>query len=102
MADSGKFLVADLEHALSSCTHIIYGYAKLDENEYKVRALDPDLETDSGKGNYKAVTALKKRYPGLHVLISIGGWADGDKDFEKYLALVSINSQKPQKFVMSF
>lgn len=86
--DSGKFLVADLEHALSSCTHIVYGYAKLDENEYKVRSLDPDLDTDSGKGNYKAVTALKKRYPGLHVLISVGGWADGDKETEKYLALL--------------
>lgn len=54
--------------------------------------MDPELETDSGKGNYKAVTALKKRYPGLHVLISVGGWADtedGDKT-DKYLELVRL------------
>lgn len=41
--------------------------------------------------NFKAVTALKKRFPGLHVLLSIGNWVDvndGDKT-DKYLDLVS-------------
>lgn len=88
--DSGKFLTADLEHSLSECTHILYGSAKIDPAEYKVKSNDPDLDTDSGKMNYKAVTALKKRFPGLHVLLSIGNWADvndGDKS-DKYLELL--------------
>ncbi|KAL0270126.1 UNVERIFIED_CONTAM: hypothetical protein PYX00_007630 [Menopon gallinae] len=86
--DSGKFLVADLEHALASCTHVIYGYAKLDGEDFKVKPMDPALETDEGNGNYKAVTSLKKRFPGIQFLVSVGGWADKEGDKEKYLTLL--------------
>lgn len=68
----------------------MYGYAKIDDNEHKIVSLDPDLDLDEGRGNYKAVTALKKRFPGLNVLLSVGGWADTEGDKEKYMTLVSL------------
>lgn len=80
-----------MEHSLAECTHILYGSAGIDPAEFKVKSTDPELDTDSGKMNFKAVTALKKRFPGLHVLLSIGNWVDvndGDKT-DKYLDLVS-------------
>lgn len=91
LTDSGKFLTADLEHALPHCTHILYGSARIDPESYKVKSNDKDLDEDSGKMNFKAVTALKKRFPSLQILLSVGNWAD-DKDGEKnekYTTLVS-------------
>jgi hypothetical protein len=77
---------ADIEPSLSTCTHLIYGFAIIDSSNYKLVPLDEYLELDSGKGYYRAVTSLKKRYPGLSILLSVGGLADPDK--EKYLTLV--------------
>lgn len=39
--------------------------------------------------NYRQITNLKMRYPGLRVLLSVGGGRDTE-DKEKYLTLVSI------------
>ncbi|KAK6621432.1 hypothetical protein RUM44_001239 [Polyplax serrata] len=86
--DSGKFLVADLEHSLNSCSHVVYGYAKIDESDFKVKSMDPNLDLEEGIGNYKAVTALKKRFPGLNVLLSVGGRADTEGNQDKYLTLL--------------
>jgi hypothetical protein len=77
---------ADIEPALSTCTHLVYGFAVIDGASYKLVPLDEYLELDSGKGYYRAVTSLKKRYPGLSILLSVGGLADPEK--EKYLTLV--------------
>nr|CAD7434743.1 unnamed protein product [Timema monikensis] len=87
-AGAGKLLVSDLEPALSYCTHLVYGYAKIDETTFKLTSLDESLDLDSGRSNYHAVTNLKKRFPGLHVLLAVGGPAD-TQDVEKYLTLVS-------------
>jgi hypothetical protein len=76
----------DIEPALSTCTHLVYGFAVIDGASYKLVPLDEYLELDSGRGYYRAVTSLKKRYPGLSILLSVGGLADPVK--EKYLTLV--------------
>ena len=85
---TGKFEApTDLEPALSTCTHLVYGFAVIDGATNKLVPLDEYQELDSGKGYYRAVTNLKKRYPGLNILLSVGGNADPEK--EKYLTIVS-------------
>jgi len=76
----------DIEPSLTTCTHLVYGFAVIDGGNYKLVPLDEYQELDSGKGYYRAVTSIKKRYPGLHILLSVGGLADPGKD--KYLTLV--------------
>jgi hypothetical protein len=86
-AGIGKVEVpGDIEPSLSTCTHLVYGFAVIDGANYKLVPLDEYQELDSGKGYYRAVTSLKKRYPGLNILLSVGGHADPDE--EKYLTLV--------------
>jgi hypothetical protein len=77
---------SDIEPSLSTCTHLVYGFAVIDGASYKLVPMDEYLELDNGKGYYRAVTSLKKRYPGLNILLSVGGLADPVK--EKYLTLV--------------
>ncbi|XP_055594590.1 chitinase-like protein Idgf4 [Uranotaenia lowii] len=86
----GKVTVPDIELALPFCTHLIYGYAGIDPTSNKIRPLDGTLDLDSGKGQYRAVTVLKKRFPNLKVLVSIGFYKDltEEKPFEKYLTLL--------------
>ncbi|XP_067005025.1 chitinase-like protein EN03 [Anabrus simplex] len=95
----GKMLPADIEPSLTYCTHLIYGYAKVDASNYHVGALDEQLDLDSGKGNYRAITTLKKRHPGLSVLLSVGGGADVDEP-EKYLKLLE-ESDRRSAFISS-
>lgn len=76
----------DIEPSLTTCTHLVYGFAVIDGGNYKLVPLDEYQELDSGKGYYRTVTSLKKRYPGLNILLSVGGLADPVKD--KYLTLV--------------
>jgi len=76
----------DIEPSLTTCTHLVYGFAVIDGSSYKLVPLDEYQELDSGKGYYRAVTSIKKRYPGLNILLSVGGLADPVK--EKYLTLV--------------
>nr|CAD7449217.1 unnamed protein product [Timema bartmani] len=90
---AGKLLASDLEPALSYCTHLVYGYAKIDETTFKLTSLDEPLDLDSGRSNYHAVTNLKKRFPGLHVLLAVGGPAD-IQDVEKYLTLLETQESR--------
>lgn len=46
-----------------------------------------DESFDITKNNYRAVTDLKRRFPGLRVLLSVGGGED-EHDTEKYMELV--------------
>lgn len=86
----GKVTPTDIELALPFCTHLIYGYAGLNVATHKIRSLNEELDLDSGKGQYRQITTLKRRYPGLKVLLSIGGNKDltEEKPFEKYLKIL--------------
>lgn len=87
----GKFDVPFLEPALQYCTHLIYGYAGISDETFKLVPLNEHF--DVTKDNYRAITNLKRRYPGLRVLLSVGGNEDlnGDDDDKnlKYRTLVS-------------
>lgn len=88
---NGKFDLAFLDPALQFCTHLIYGYAGIKEENFNIIPLDESL--DINKQNYKQVSDLKRRFPGLRVLLSVGGnrdiaGEDSDKNL-KYRTLVS-------------
>jgi len=88
----------DIEPSLTTCTHLVYGFAVIDSGSYKLVPLDEYQELDSGKGYYRTVTSIKKRYPGLNILLSVGGLADPAKD--KYLTLLESEDNR-KAFVSS-
>uniref|UniRef100_A0A1A9UHF6 GH18 domain-containing protein n=1 Tax=Glossina austeni TaxID=7395 RepID=A0A1A9UHF6_GLOAU len=74
----GKMVIDDLEPALQFCTYLVYGYAGIERDSYKAVSMNQNLDLDLGKGLYRSVTRLKRKYPHLKVLLSVGG----DKDIE--------------------
>lgn len=80
-----------MEPALQYCTHLIYGYAGISDETFKLVSLNEQF--DVTRDNYRAITNLKRRYPGLRVLLSVGGnedlQGDGDDKNLKYRTLVS-------------
>lgn len=82
----GKVTLTDLEPGLSQCTHLVYGYAGLNFETKKVVALNPSQDLDQGKGLYRLTTQLKRKFPGMKVLLGVGGDHQGEP--EKYLELL--------------
>ncbi|CAH4032079.1 unnamed protein product [Pieris brassicae] len=58
-----------------SCTHLHYAFAVLHPHTYSVVSANEDY--DIIKGGYRIATGLKKRIPGLRVLVSVGGEGTG-------------------------
>lgn len=67
----GLFDVEDIDPFL--CTHIIFAFAQLGENN-TIEAYDAynDLEDNWGKGAYVRFTGLKNQNPELKALLAIG------------------------------
>lgn len=80
-------LPLDLEPALSFCTHLVYGFAGIQPDTYKMVALNENLDTDQSHANYRTLTNFKTKYPGLKILLSIGGDVDKEEE-QKYNLLV--------------
>jgi len=82
----GKF---DPEHIDPKiCTHIIYGFAVLDQNTLLTKSHDPYADMSdgySGKDMYRKVTEFKKY--GIKVTLALGGWNDSKGG--KYSKLVN-------------
>lgn len=93
-SDVVKVGAEELKPALSYCTHLVYGYVGFDDDKFKAKSLEPKLDlpeskdVKGGRGNLKSITALKKAYPSLTILLSVGGNADTE-DPDKYLTVVS-------------
>ncbi|XP_052871680.1 chitinase-like protein Idgf4, partial [Anopheles cruzii] len=87
---AGKVTLADIGEALPFCTHLLYGYAGIDVNTHRIRALNEDLDLESGKGHFRAATELKNKFPGLQVFLSIGAYYDLNEENHslKYLSLL--------------
>lgn len=82
-------LPMDLDPALSFCTHLVYGFAGIQADTYKMVSLNPNLDVDRSHANYRALTNFKSKYPGLKVLLSVGG-DDDIEEKQKYNTLVSL------------
>ncbi|XP_041987933.1 chitinase-like protein EN03 isoform X2 [Aricia agestis] len=82
-----RMLPTDLDPALSFCTHLVYGYAGIQPDTYKMVSLNENLDIDRAHANYRAITNFKTKYPGLKVLLSVGGDADTE-EIQKYNLLL--------------
>ena len=98
----GKLTVADVELALAFCTHLVYGFAGINAGDNKILSLNAGLDLDQGKGHYRIITQLKRRFPGLKIMLSVGGGSDVDPDADtnKYLNLLE-NSGSRIAFINS-
>ncbi|XP_022240292.1 chitinase-3-like protein 1 [Limulus polyphemus] len=69
----GKYKIENIDPFL--CTHLIYGFAKLDHNN-QIAPFDNylDLAENWGLGAYKRFNNLKKINPRLKTILAIGGW----------------------------
>lgn len=77
-----------MKPGLSYCTHLLYGFTAIDDDDYHLEPVDKKLDLEKGKGQYRAVAELKRAFPGLSVMLSVGGYEDND-DPEKYFEVVS-------------
>ncbi|OAD55383.1 putative chitinase 2 [Eufriesea mexicana] len=77
--NNGKFGVSNINPNL--CTHIIYAFAGLNSTSWTIRSLDPGLDIQDGIGNYKKITNLRQKNPRLNILLAIGGWNEGSKNY---------------------
>lgn len=77
----GKFQMEDIDPSL--CTHVMYGFTKLENNVITV--FDPwgDDKDQWGGGlnGYRRFTELKKTNPDLKTIIAIGGWNEGSTKY---------------------
>lgn len=65
----------------------MYGYAGINADTHKLVPLNENF--DITRNNYRHITDLKRRFPGLRVLLTVGGGKD-DQNVEKYVNLVRI------------
>ena len=84
--DAGKFLPDNVDPFM--CTHLIYAFAKLENNKLAPFEWNDD-STSWSKGLYEKTTDLKKANPNLKVLLAVGGWNMGTAPF---ISLVTSNS----------
>jgi chitinase len=96
----GKVTVADLEPALPFCTHLVYGWARINFDINKVESSNPTVDLDSGKGNYRLITTLKRRFPQLKILLSIGGQSYDKERTQQFHGLLE-NSGARLSFINS-
>ncbi|XP_071524963.1 chitotriosidase-1-like [Panulirus ornatus] len=93
----GKFDVENIDPFL--CTHMIYTFAGLRDNE--IVSLDPynDLYDNYGKGAYVRFTKMKKQNPRLKTLLAIGGWNEGSQKYSQMVATASTRTTFVQSCV---
>jgi len=92
-----KLTLSDMEPALQFCSHLCYGYAGISQTNNKLVSLNEKLDLDVGSGLYRQITGLKKKFPQMKVLLSVGGDRDEvDPENNKYLTLLeSSNARIP-------
>ena len=91
---AGKFVPEDIDPTL--CTHVVYGFATLDQSQLVIKPFDQWVDIDNGF--YKKVTDLRRH--GVKVSIAIGGWKDSKGD--KYSRLVNKYGHKRHFFLVPF
>jgi chitinase len=79
----GKFLPEHLDSSL--CSHVVYAFARLDEERLVPAPSGPKADLDAGYYRRLLETAGRTN-PSAKVLLALGGWADSAGD--KYSRLV--------------
>ena len=75
------------------CTHVIYSFVGLDNKTYDLKQLDPKYDIE-GKG-YEKFVGLRQKYPKLKLMIAVGGWGEGGKQYSEMVA----DKDRRKKFV---
>ncbi|XP_062141708.1 chitinase-like protein Idgf2 isoform X2 [Drosophila sulfurigaster albostrigata] len=95
-----QLTTSNLALALRFCTHLIYGYAGIRADNYQAHSLNEQLDVQQHQ--FSEVTALKRHYPGLKVLLSVGGDHDIDGEHpNKYIELLEGGYDKQIEFIKS-
>lgn len=76
----------------SQLTHIHYAFAKIDPDTLKISLADPVTD----RRNFAALRQLKKQYPHLRLMISVGGW-----DYSVYFSDAAATEQARSAFAES-
>ncbi len=85
-------------------THLNYAFAKVGAGDktdphFTLEATnDKDLGQD---GYYRQVTGLKKKYPALKVLLSVGGWAHNDPPNGWHFTTMAATAKYRHEFIES-
>lgn len=90
---TARYTVDDIP--VNKYTHLVYAFAVLSDHSYTAVQHDSNLDGS----NYRAFVNLKRRNPGLKVLLGLGGWTDSHGS-NKYSRLVS-SSERRRNFVRS-
>jgi len=94
----GKLLNNDLEIALQFCTHLVYGFAGIRPDTYQAYSLNENLDVHNHQ--FSEITAMKRKYPHLKVLLSVGGDKDPEVDeANKYIELLEGGKVKQLAFI---
>ncbi|XP_051858232.1 chitinase-like protein Idgf2 [Drosophila albomicans] len=95
--DRGQLSNKVLELGLQFCSHLIYGYAGIRGATYEAYSLNENL--DIKQHQFTEVTALKRKYPKLKVLLSVGG--DRDPQNDRYIELLEGGKARQAGFIQS-
>ena len=90
---SNAFSPADVDPF--ACTHVLFSFLGLNQTDLTVTILDYDYEVT--EGGYQAAIDLKKINPDLKVMIALGGWGDGSKQYSEMVS----SKETRTKFIKS-
>ncbi|KAI8041948.1 hypothetical protein M5D96_003244 [Drosophila gunungcola] len=77
-----QFSMTDMELSLQWCTHLIYGYAGVNADNFEMQSINKRLDLE--QRHLAQVTSLKDRYPHIKFFLSVGGDADLNDGNQRY------------------
>ncbi|XP_046992107.1 chitinase-like protein Idgf4 [Schistocerca americana] len=87
--ESSRILLSQIEPSFSYCTHLVVGYATINTETYKAVPPSEDEHT-----TYTNIVALRRRFPSLKILLSIGGGAADTDSREKFFELLESDEHR--------
>ncbi|XP_052854490.1 chitinase-like protein Idgf2 [Drosophila gunungcola] len=93
-----QFSMTDMELSLQWCTHLIYGYAGVNADNFEMQSINKRLDLE--QRHLAQVTSLKDRYPHIKFFLSVGGDADLN-DGNQYIKLLESGQQGHKRFIES-